>query len=82
MSEFTNELKWHYTKDNDYPKILNKYITQRYPQIPCLVLRNGMYGVRYWNVTEQCWDDEQCDDYDCAPNEVEKWLYIDLLEAL
>ena len=22
------------------------------------------------------------DDYDCAPNEVEKWLYIDLLEAL
>lgn len=74
------EIKWHYTKDNDYPQILNKYQNQHYPQIPCLVFYNGFYGVRWWNATEQCWDDEECDDYFCDKEKVDKWLYIDLIE--
>ena len=76
------ELKWHYTKDNDYPELFGKYENKHYPQIPCLVLYRGMYGVRYWNVTEQCWDDEECDDYCCDKDGVNKWLYIDSLENL
>ena len=28
------------------------------------------YGVRYWNVTEQCWDDEECDDYECSKDAI------------
>lgn len=69
--------KWHYTKDGDYPVVFGEYINQSYPQIPCLVLRNGMYGVRYWNVTEECWDDEECDDYFCDKDGIEHWKYLD-----
>ena len=74
------KLKWHYIKDKDYPDIFGEYKNQSYPQIPCLVLYRGMYCVRHWNVIEQCWDDEEGDDFFCRANEVEKWLYIDLLE--
>lgn len=52
-----------------------------YPQIPCLVkgqLSTGYgYGVRYWNVECQVWDDEECDDYECDKEAVEEWAYLD-----
>ena len=35
------------------------------------------YGVRYWNVTEQCWDDEECDDYECSKDAIDEWAYLD-----
>lgn len=73
------EVLWHQTKDGDYPVATGEYLRETYPQIPCLVLYNGMYCVRYWNVTEECWDDEECDDYFCSKDEVDKWLYIDEL---
>ena len=69
--------KWHYPKMGEYPIKFGKYMQQNYPQIPCLVLYNGKYGVRFWNCTEECWDDEDCDDYFCDKEAVEKWLYID-----
>jgi len=69
--------KWHYTKDGDYPVVFGSYINQSYPQIPCIVLRHGMYGVRYWNAIEECWDDEECDDYECDKDDVERWMYLD-----
>ena len=71
--------KLHYTKDNDYPQIFGRYENQNYPQIPCLIDEPGGYGVRYWNVTEDCWDDEECNDFYCAKNEVIRWRYLDSL---
>ncbi len=81
MSNYINA-KWRYPKMGEYPIKFGKYMQQNYPQIPCLVLYNGMYGVRFWNCTEECWDDEECDDFFCEKEAVEKWLYIDALESL
>ena len=71
---------WHKTKD-EVPQAHGEYKNEHYPQIPCLVygkLSTGTgYGVRYWNVTEQCWDDEECDDYECSKDAIEKWAYLD-----
>lgn len=74
--------KWHFTKDEDYPKAFGGYLRDNYPQIPCLVVHGGMYCVRYWNCFEECWDDEECDDYFCDKDAVEKWMYIDALEEI
>lgn len=71
---------WHETK-NEVPQVYGEYENESYPQIPCLVLgylSTGYgYGVRYWNVTEKCWDDEEGDDYECDKDEIEKWAYLD-----
>ena len=71
---------WHKTKD-EVPQAHGEYENEHYPQIPCLVygkLSTGTgYGVRYWNVTEQCWDDEECDDYKCSKDAIEEWAYLD-----
>ena len=71
---------FHKTKD-EVPQPIGDYANEVYPQIPCLVkghLSTGYgYGVRYWNVTEQCWDDEECDDYECDKDAVEEWAYLD-----
>lgn len=73
---------WHKT-ENEVPQVYGEYKNKHYPQIPCIVygkLSTGIgYGVRYWNVTEQCWDDEECDDYECSKEAVEKWAYLDNL---
>lgn len=68
---------WYNTKTDGYPQIFGKYKDQHYPQIPCLILDRCGYGIRYWNVTEECWDDEECDDYYCDKDAVEKWAYLD-----
>lgn len=66
---------WHDMKSEE-PQIYGEYEDKIYPQIPCLVyghLSTGIgYGIRYWNVTEKCWD-----DYECDKNAVEKWCYLD-----
>ena len=71
---------WHKTKD-EVPHAHGKYEKEHYPQIPCLVygkLSTGTgYGVRYWNVTEQCWDNEECDDYECSKDAIDEWAYLD-----
>ena len=68
-SEWRINSIWHKTKD-EVPQAHGEYENEHYPQIPCLVygeLSTGIgYGVRYWNVTEQCWDDEECDDYELS----------------
>ena len=69
--------KWHYTENDDYPVVFGKYEEYAYPQIPCLV--DGPFGVRYWNVKEQCWDDEEADDYFCDKNQITRWRYLDAL---
>ena len=74
------DAKWHYPQNGEYPVIYGEYEHKHYPQIPCLVFYHGMYGVRFWNCTEECWDDEECDDFYCSKEEVEKWMYIDSLE--
>lgn len=69
---------WH--DKNEEPKAIGMYAEQHYPQIPCLVygISEGCgYGIRFWNVTEKCWDDEECDDYYCDKEEIEKWAYLD-----
>ena len=71
---------WHEMKE-EVPQIYGDYGDSIYPQIPCLVLGHLStgygYGVRYWNVTEQCWDDEECDDYECDKDKIEEWAYLD-----
>ena len=71
---------WH-DMGTEVPQIYGDYVDSIYPQIPCLVgghLSTGYgYGVRYWNVTEQCWDDEECDDYECDKDKIEEWAYLD-----
>lgn len=71
---------WH-NMGTEVPQIYGDYGDSIYPQIPCLVrgdLSTGYgYGVRYWNVTEQCWDDEECDDYECDKDKIEEWAYLD-----
>lgn len=66
---------------NEVPQVYGEYENESYPQIPCLVLgclSTGYgYGVRYWNVTEKCWDDEGGDDFECDKDEIEKWAYLD-----
>lgn len=69
--------KWHYTENDDYPVVFGKYEKHVYPQIPWLV--DGPFGVRYWNVKEQCWDDEDGDDYFCDKNQITRWRYLDAL---
>lgn len=73
-------LVWHDIKSEE-PKPYGDYKHDIYPQIPCLVygkLSTGTgYGVRYWNAIEKCWDDEECDDYECDKDAVEKWAYLD-----
>ena len=79
-SEWFRKSLFHKTKD-EVPQPIGDYANEVYPQIPCLVkghLSIGYgYGVRYWNVTEQCWDDEECDDYECDKDAVEEWAYLD-----
>lgn len=74
------ELAWHDMKSEE-PQVYGEYEDKRYPQIPCLVLGNLStgygYGVRYWNVTEECFDDEECDDFECNKDDIEKWAYLD-----
>jgi hypothetical protein len=72
--------KWHYTLNGEYPLLFGEYKNKHYPQISCLVQENnGNVGVRYWNDTEKCWDDEECDDYYCDKDRVERWMYLDPL---
>ena len=69
---------WHIPDEE--PEVFGEYVEKSYPQIPCLVyIKNYGYGVRYWNVTEKCWDDEECDDFFCKMDGIEKWAYIDKL---
>lgn len=71
---------FHKTKD-EVPQAIGEYANDTYPQIPCLVkgqLSTGYgYGIRYWNVEYQVWDDEECDDYECDKDAVEEWAYLD-----
>lgn len=70
---------WH-TMDEE-PQVYGKHEGKVSPQIPCLVLGHLStgygYGVRYWNATYKVWDDEECDDYECGKDSVEKWCYLD-----
>lgn len=74
------ELVWHNMKSEE-PQVYGVYENEIYPQIPCLVfgkLSTGYgYGVRYWNVTEKCFDDEECDDFECNKDDIVEWAYLD-----
>lgn len=71
---------WHDMKSEE-PQLYGEYENEVYPQIPCLVrgqLSTGYgYGVRYWNITEKVWDDEECDDIECNKDDIEEWAYLD-----
>ena len=69
--------KWHYTEKGEYPEVFGEYKEENYPQIPCLVELRGGYGVRYWNPQCDCWDDEECDGYECEKDGVKRWMYLD-----
>lgn len=71
--------KWHYTEKGEYPEIFGEYKDKHYPQIPCLVEKKGCYCILYWNPTEDCWDDEECDDYECEKDAVKRWKYLDAI---
>ena len=71
--------KWHYTENNEYHVVFGKYKTQHDQQIPCLVEYVGFVGIRYWNVTQECWDDEEADDYFCDKDSIIRWKYLDAI---
>lgn len=71
----------HYTSKGEYPQPYGNYLETSYPLIPCLVkgqLSTGYgWGVRFWNHEFNCWDNEEADDFECEPNQVEAWCYLD-----
>ena len=71
---------WHDMK-KEVPQVYGEYKNEVAPSIPCLVrgyLSTGYgYGVRYWNVSYEVWDDEECDDYECERDAIEEWTYLD-----
>lgn len=71
---------WHDMK-KEVPQVYGEYENKIAPSIPCLVrgyLSTGYgYGVRYWNVDYEVWDDEEADDFECKANKVEEWAYLD-----
>lgn len=70
---------WHTMEEE--PQVYGEYKDNVMPQIPCLVLGHLStgygYGVRYWNSSYKVWDDEECDDYECSKDNIEKWCYLD-----
>lgn len=78
--EWFRKRLFHKTKD-EVPQPFGDYANDVYPQIPCLVLGHLStgygYGVRYWNVEYQVWDDEECDDAECEKDAIEEWCYLD-----
>lgn len=71
---------WHKIED-EVPQATGEYKDDVYPQIPCLVhgyIATGYgYGVRYWNVTEQLWDEEGGDGPECDKYNIKEWCYLD-----
>ena len=71
---------WHDMK-KEVPQVYGEYENEVAPSIPCLVrgyLSTGYgYGVRYWNVSYEVWDDEEADDYECDKDKIEEWAYLD-----
>lgn len=71
---------WH-DMEKEVPQVYGKYENEIAPSIPCLVrgyLSTGYgYGVRYWNVSYEVWDDEEADDFECKKDEIEEWCYLD-----
>lgn len=83
---FIEGIQWYleeikHDMKSDTPQAYDEYKKKKYPQIPCIVLgqlSSGYgYGVRYWNIVSQCWDDENCDDYECDKDSIEFWWYLD-----
>ena len=74
------ESVWH-DMGKDVPQVYGEYENKIAPSIPCLVkgyLSTGYgYGVRYWNVEYEVWDDEEADDFECNADKIEKWAYLD-----
>ena len=68
-------MKWHYTKQNDYPQ--PREGRGENDEFQCLVYNRGQYQMLYWNCYYECWDDEQGDDYECDKDCVEKWEYLE-----
>ena len=79
VKQYIREILWHRTEKEDYPVPYGKYKETIYPEIPCLckVSKFGDYHLLHWNPTDDCWDDEEADDYYCDPNGVSEWAYLD-----
>lgn len=71
---------WH-DMEKEVPQVYGEYENKIAPSIPCLVrgyLSTGYgYGVRYWNVDYEVWDDEEADDFECEADKIEEWAYLD-----
>ena len=71
---------WH-DMEKEVPQVYGEYENKIAPSIPCLVrghLSTGYgYGVRYWNVDYEVWDDEEADDFECKADKIEEWAYLD-----
>lgn len=83
---FVDGAQWHinsvwHDMEKEVPQVYGKYENEIAPSIPCLVrgyLSTGYgYGVRYWNVSYEVWDDEEADDYECDKDKIEEWAYLD-----
>lgn len=72
---------WHTTDEVPQVPESDKSI---YPHVPCIVdfgLRTGGYGIRSYNPTEHCWDDEDEDDFSDNFTDAVRWAYLsDIVE--
>jgi hypothetical protein len=50
--------------EDDLPK---KPGVESYEYVDCLIFHEGEVKHRPWNCEHRCWDDEECDDFFCAP---------------
>lgn len=86
VDDFTAGARWRinsvwHDMEKEVPQVYGEYENNIAPSIPCLVrgyLSTGYgYGVRYWNVDYEVWDDEEADDFECKADKIEEWAYLD-----
>lgn len=72
-------MEWISTKDK-LPEKSGKY---NYEHVECLVIRGDGLEILMWNCEENYWDNEEGDDFECAPLEVEYYITTqDLLKLI
>lgn len=62
------------TSADDLPK---KPGERDYEQIECLIMHKGAVKLRVWNCEHLVWDDEDGDDFYCAPLEPSHYAVIE-----
>ena len=69
------EMKWIETK-NQKPVLSEKQKNEVYPHTLCLTFHKGEQKILAYNHKEDCWDNEDMDDYYCNTQDVSCWMEL------